>query len=151
MLQADGVADLFPVSWTTNGWKILIYPLLAGRRIFHDEVAVQRAADCLHSAAGRTRYDRRGDCRVPRVLRVSARSMCFSSAKDGRSIIEADMKSFSLIWARRSGNWGRTAPVAPPPHTAGRVVLFSLTSSRARLGRRVRQSSVKALTNPWYR
>src|SRR5579863_2196128 len=43
--------DLLPESWPTDSWKILIYPLLAGRRIFHEEVAVQRAADRLHPAA----------------------------------------------------------------------------------------------------
>src|SRR5260370_25361615 len=37
--------DLPPFFRTVRGWKILIYPLLAGRRIFHEEVAVQRAAD----------------------------------------------------------------------------------------------------------
>src|SRR6266851_2232103 len=53
-------SDLPPVSWTTNGWKILIYPLLAGRRIFHEEVAVQRATDRIRFASGGRRHHRRG-------------------------------------------------------------------------------------------
>src|SRR5689334_10355225 len=47
-----GRDDVLPESWSTDSWKILLYPGLAGRRIFHEEVAVQRAADRVHSATG---------------------------------------------------------------------------------------------------
>jgi hypothetical protein len=44
--------DLPPESWTTESWKILILTSLAGRRVFHEEVAVQRATDRLYLEAG---------------------------------------------------------------------------------------------------
>ena len=34
-------ADVLPDFSATHSWKILVYPSLAGRRTFHEEVAVQ--------------------------------------------------------------------------------------------------------------
>ena len=46
------IPDLLPIFWTTESWKILVLAVQAGRRIFHEEVKVQRSADRVRVAAG---------------------------------------------------------------------------------------------------